>query len=218
MLVTRDAQSFVWENYGLKLHIPKGCLPAGVDLCKIRIQASIAGQYEFPENSHLVSAVFWFKCEHSCVFTRPITLEMHHCAKSKSASRLRFVKASCRQDQLPYTFEEISVGGKFNRHSSYGVLDLKTFSGIATVQSGSEEREYCAMLFYTCVEYQIIIKHLNVSEDHSHIYYPHLYVCKVIIIIIIILCYTRTPISCQLLCLFVGCEERLPEYQSSRRS
>ena len=175
MLVTRDAQSFVWENYGLKLHIPKGCLPAGVDLCKIRIQASIAGQYEFPENSHLVSAVFWFQCEHKCVFTKPITLEMHHCAKSQSASRLQFVKASCRQKQLPYTFEEISVGGKFNSHSSYGVLDLESFSGIGTVQNGSEEREYCAMLFY--VESRVMIghvidfvivwdceTHLNVSE------------------------------------------------------
>ena len=187
VLVTRDAQSFIWENYGLKLHIPKGCLPADIDLCKIRIQASIAGQYEFPENSHLVSAVFWFQCEHRCVFTRPITLEMHHCAKSKSASRLRFVKASCRQKQLPYTFEEIIVGGKFNRHNSYGVLDLESFSGIGTVQNGPEEREYCAMLFY--LESQSIIRHridfvivwdckthLNVSEDHSHIYYPHLYV------------------------------------------
>ena len=41
------------KNYGLKLHIPKGCLPVDVDLCKIRIQASLAGQYEFPENSHI---------------------------------------------------------------------------------------------------------------------------------------------------------------------
>ena len=175
VLVTRDAQSFIWENYGLKIHIPKGCLPADIDLCKIRIQASLAGQYEFPENSYLVSAVFWFQCEHKCVFTKPITLEMHHCAKSQSASRLRFVKASCRQKQLPYTFEEISVGGKFNSHSSYGVLDLESFSGIGTVQNGSEEREYCAMLFY--VESHIMIghvidfvivwdceTHLNVSE------------------------------------------------------
>ena len=185
MLVTRDAQSFIWKNYGLKLYIPKGCLPVDVDLCKIRIQASLAGQYEFPENSHLVSAVFWFQCEHRCVFTRPITLEMHHCAKSQSASRLRFVKASCRQKQLPYTFEEINVGGKFSSHSSYGVLDLESFSGIGTVQSGSEEREYCAMLFYAesrimighVIDFVIVWDcetHITVSENHCHI---HLYVC-----------------------------------------
>ena len=189
MLVTRDALSFIWENYGLKLHIPKGCLPAGVDLCKIRIQTSLAGQYEFPENSHLVSAVFWFQCEHRCVFTRPITLEMHHCAKSQSASTLRFVKASCRQKQLPYTFEEISVGGKFNSHSSYGVLNLESFSGIGTVQSGSEDRQYCAMLFYFNysishhrIDFVIVWNcktHLAVSYEPFHIYmyivFSHVY-------------------------------------------
>ena len=187
MLVTRDEQSFMWENYGLKLHIPKGCLPAGVDLCRIRIQASLAGQYEFPENSHLVSAVFWFQCEHKFAFTKPITLEMHHCAKSQSASRLRFVKASCRQKQLPYTFEEIGVGEKFNSHSSYGVLDLESFGGIGIVQSGSENWQYCAMLFYFNysishhgIDFVIVRnckKFLAVSYEPFHIYivFPHVY-------------------------------------------
>ena len=168
MLVTRDAQSFVWESYGLKLHIPKGCLPAHVDLCKIRIQASLAGQYEFPKNSHLVSAVFWFQCERRCVFTRPITLEMHHCAKPEAASRLRFVKTSCLQMHLPYTFKEILVGGgKFNSHSSYGVLDLESFSGIGAVQNGSVERQYCAMLFY-----------FNYSINHHRIDFVIVWNCK----------------------------------------
>ena len=146
VLVTNNPQSFLWKGYGLKLHIPQDCLPQDIPQCQIAIKASLAGQYEFPENSHLVSAVFWFHCEHRCVFTKPISLEMNHCAKSENVSKLRFVKATSSQNSLPYRFE--GVGGNFNSYSSYGILKLERFCGIGTVQDGSEERLYCGLLFY----------------------------------------------------------------------
>ena len=57
VVVTNVPQSYAWAGYGLKLHIPKGSLPVGMEQCTINIKASLAGQYEFPENTHLVSAV-----------------------------------------------------------------------------------------------------------------------------------------------------------------
>ena len=146
VVITNNPQSFVWEGFGLKLHIPKGCLPVGMEQCIIHIQASLAGQYEFPENCHLVSAVFWLRCEPKCVFQKRVTLEINHCAKSENVSKLSFVKALCTQKELPYTFQR--VGGTFNQHSSYGIIDLESFSGLGVAQDGSDEREYCAMLFY----------------------------------------------------------------------
>ena len=144
MVVTNHPQSYAWAGYGLKLHIPEGCLPAGTEQCTINIKASLAGQYEFPENSYLVSAVFWFHCE--IKFTKKITLEVNHCAESVDCSKLTFVRAVCSQGQLPYTFS--ILGGDFTVHSSYGAIELKTFCGIGAINQGSANRRYCGNLLY----------------------------------------------------------------------
>ena len=142
-------QQITWPGYGLRLNIPKGCLPAGMEQCTINIKASLAGQYEFPENSHLVSAIFWLRCEDVHKFTKPITVEIQHCAKSENVTNLKlsFVRAVCSQEQLPYTFKQLP-GGNFTSHSSYGVIELNSFSGVGVAQEGSEDREYCSQLFY----------------------------------------------------------------------
>ena len=140
-------KQITWPGYGLKLNIPKCCLPAGMEQCTINIKASLAGQYEFPENSHLVSAIFWLRCEDVHKFTKPITVEIQHCTKSENVTNLSFVRAVCSQEQLPYTFKQLP-GGNFTSHSSYGVIELNGFSGVGVTQEGSEDREYCSQLFY----------------------------------------------------------------------
>ena len=141
-------QKITWEEFGLKLHIDEGSLPAGVHQCSLSIKASLAGQYEFPDNSYLVSAIFWLRCEPMCKFTKPITVEMQHCARRENLAnfKLMFVRAVCSQKQLPYTFKQL--GGDFSNHSFYGVVDVNSFSALAITQEGSEEREYCSQLFY----------------------------------------------------------------------
>ena len=138
-----------WPGYGLRLHIPKGCLPAGMEQSTINIKASLAGQYEFTENSHLVSAIFWLHCEDVREFTKSITVEIQHCAKPEDITNLdlNFVRAICSQKQLPYTFKPLSEG-KFTSRSSYGVIELNSFSGIGITQEGSEDRNYFSKLFY----------------------------------------------------------------------
>ena len=142
------AQQITWEGFGLKLHIDEGSLPAGIHQCTLTIKASLAGQYEFPDNSYLVSAIFWLRCEPMCKFTKPVTVEMQHCARSENVAnlKLKFVRAVCSQKQLPYSFKEL--GGDFTRHSSYGVVEVNGFSGLAITQEGSEDRSYLANLLY----------------------------------------------------------------------
>ena len=137
-------QPITWEGFGLRLHIQEDSLPAGMEQCTLNIKASLAGQYEFPENSSLVSAVFWLRCEPTCKFTKPVTVEIQHCAKSENVDslKMKFVRALCSQAQLPYTFKEL--GGDFNRHSSYGVIQVNGFSGLAVTQEGSSDRRYLA--------------------------------------------------------------------------
>ena len=143
-------QQISWEHFCLKLHIHEGSLPAGMEQCNIQIKASLAGQYEFPENSHLVSAIFWLRCADVHEFMRPISVEIQHCAKLENVTQsnlsLNFVRAVCSQKQLPYTFKPL--GGDFTSHSCYGIIELNSFSGVGITQEGSEDREYCSRLFY----------------------------------------------------------------------
>ena len=150
VVATSHAQrQFEWEGYGLKLSIHKGSLPAGVEQCIISIKASLTGRYEFPKNCYLVSAIFWFRCETVREFVKPIIVELQHCAKMENTSNhnLSFVRAVCSQKQLPYTFKQLP-GGNFISHSSYGVIELNSFSGVGVTREATEEREYYSRLVY----------------------------------------------------------------------
>ena len=145
-MATNDQQSFYWEGYGLRLNIPRGSLPKGVEQCTIKILASLAGQYEFPEESYLVSGVFWLRCEPMVKFTKLMSLEIQHCAKAENVSKLSFVRAVCTQEELPYTFKPLYQ--VISSRSSYGLTRLQHFSGVAITQEGSRDRGYVGKLFY----------------------------------------------------------------------
>ena len=134
LTITNTAQQYVWKKFGLKLTIPSGALPPGVDRCELVIKASISGNYQLPKNYHLVSPIFWIHCEpHRKSFAKVVTLELQHCALDQNLPKLSFVKALCTQKELPYSFQVLS-GGKFSLSSSYGLVELNSFSGIGVAQ------------------------------------------------------------------------------------
>ena len=151
IVITRYAQEFEWEKFGLRLHISEGTLPEGVGQCIVRIKASTAGQYQFPENFDLVSAIFWLRCEPACKFAKYVTMEMEHCAKLGNSANLCFVRAVCNQEELPYNFKKI--GGRFDEIKRYGTIDLNRFSGLAIgndsggAENNIDQREYGAIIF-----------------------------------------------------------------------
>ena len=158
VVYSSHTQQITWEDFGLKLYIRKDSLPVGTKQCIVNIKASLTGQYEIPEDCHVVSAVFWFHCDTVHSFAKQITLEIDHCAKFESDTNLQlsFIKAICSQTHLPYTFKEI--GGDFTSHSSYGVIELRGFSGYAVTQKGSNNKLYRSRLFYLkkeCNTYEI---------------------------------------------------------------
>ena len=128
------------------MNIPEGSLPKGVEQCTVKILASLAGQYEFPEESHLVSGVFWLRCEPRIEFAKLMSLEIQHCAKAETVSKLSFMRAVCTQEKLPYTFKRLNQ--VISSSSSYGLTRLQRFSGLAITQEGSQDREYVASLYY----------------------------------------------------------------------
>ena len=146
VIITNSSQTFVWDGYGFKLHIPQDSLPAGVDQCQLDIMASVAGHYQFPDNLQLVSGVFWVRHPPG-LFQQQLTVEIQHCAaKTTSSTKLSFVKARS-QGSLPYTFKQLEGCGSFTDQRPYGSLKLSQFCGLA-VMGKDVKREYTGCLYY----------------------------------------------------------------------
>ena len=166
LLVTNKTISFHWKDYGFKLHVPENALPEGTPEYVFNIKASLSGQFELPKGYELVSAVYWVTTPGR--FTKPVTIEVQHCANFIEASQLHFVRTSCSQKSLPYKFEMID-GGSFSLGSKYGVLSTTHFSGTGIakeVTPGEHSCQYCAQVYFT-------VKHLQ-----DHWYYCHFVVTK----------------------------------------
>ena len=134
LLVTSQAQTFNWIDYGMKLHIPQGSLPTKLEHCKLHIKVGLSGQFSLPKNTSLVSAVYWVDSEPRCKFSEAITIEIQHCAKPMQSSRLSFVRAKCSQKDLPYTFKTMD-GGKFTQQTNFGCISLHEFSILSILRS-----------------------------------------------------------------------------------
>ncbi len=166
VIVTNSPQTFHWVGYGFKLTIPQGSLPAGVDQCQLDIKASVAGQYQFPDNFQLVSGVFWMRPRPLCRFQQQLRVQIQHCAKMTSSTKLSFVRAHCSQKSLPYSFKQLEGRGSFTEHSSYGSLELSQFSGLG-VAGEDVERVYTDSLYYLGSELHSREIHFVVNWDNE---------------------------------------------------
>ena len=171
--VSTEGGTFQWKGYGLRLHVSKDSLPAGMGECRINIRVSLSGQFQLPEGSDLLSPVFWISA--SCKFTKPVTLEIQHCALTEDEavlSNLSFVFTKCSQKDLPYRFRQVD-GGVFTTNSTYGSIQLNHFSGVGVTGSKETPRSYCAHLFHTIRKkhwrfYFVIIQDLD-AENTVHL-------------------------------------------------
>ena len=59
--ITNTPQSYHWEQYGFRLHVPEGSLEAGLSETTVSVQVSLSGQFKLPADSKLVSAVYWIQ-------------------------------------------------------------------------------------------------------------------------------------------------------------
>ena len=165
-VITNEAMSLPWKDCGLVLHVPEKALPKDTSKCLVSIRVSLAGHFELPEGYELVSAVYWVAAPRK--FTKPVTLEVQHCANFNKSNQLRFVCTSCTQKHLPYKFEFMD-GGLFTSGSKYGTLSTTHFSGIGAVKKvtpGEPSCRYCAQVYFT------------VKSLQDYWYYCHFVVTK----------------------------------------
>ena len=167
MIVTNSDQSFYWSGYGFKLYIPPDSLPPDVKQCVLHVFVSLAGQYQLPDGQELVSAVFWVRSDPSCRFQQKITVEIQHCAKVTSSSKLTFVRAVCSQESLPYIFRKLEGRGSFSEHSTYGCLEVNSFSGFGIAAERDVEKYYVASLWYSSTDPRSIYIHFTITWDEE---------------------------------------------------
>ena len=112
------------------------------------IQASLSGQYQLPDDTELVSGVYWVAFPRR--FSQPVTMELQHCAcleHPDQLSSLFFITAKCNQKTLPYQFQPVP-GGVFSTNSSYGAIELSHFSAFAVGWRKWKRKYYTAQIYY----------------------------------------------------------------------
>jgi len=132
----------------------------------INIKAGLDGQFEFPDNSQLVSCIYWLSCPHK--FLKPVTLEIWHCAliqNQSQSSGLQFVVAKCSQPELPYKFKALDKGA-FSAHSSYGSIQVSQFSLFGLISIFWSPRRYYSTLHY--VRKGIRSWHVDIAVTWNH--------------------------------------------------
>ena len=177
LVITNEELSFVWKDHGFKLHVPENALPKDTSKYLVNIRVSLAGQFELPEGYELVTAVYWVAA--SGKFTKPVTIEVRHCANFSEPNQLHFVRTSCSQKTLPYKFKVVD-GGSFTLGSKYGVLSTTHFSGTGIAKEmtpGEHSCLYCAQVYFT-------VKHL-----------PDYWYCHFVVTKDVEMCLTVSSIS-----------------------
>ena len=109
-----------WEGYGFRIQVPEG---ATSEPCQIAMKSIVAGRFEFPEGTDLVSAVYAITVSKKLL--KPLLLEMQHCVainREEQGQFLSFVEARSNQPQLPYQFEEVE-NGTFPPRPGYGMIE-----------------------------------------------------------------------------------------------
>uniref|UniRef100_A0A1X7SQG8 Death domain-containing protein n=1 Tax=Amphimedon queenslandica TaxID=400682 RepID=A0A1X7SQG8_AMPQE len=116
-----------WEKYGLRIGVQEGSLLSS-ETVEAAVVALVGGQFEFPPNTVLVSAVYAVSL--SKPLLKRLKLEIQHCidltGQPDLAQYLKFAIAPVSTPSLPYQFKLVE-GGEFSFNSGYGSIQRKKF-------------------------------------------------------------------------------------------
>ena len=116
-----------WEKYGLRIGVQEESLSSFETVEAVAV-ALVGGQFQFPPNTFLVSAVYAVSL--SKPLLKRLKLEIQHCVdltgQPDLAQYLNFAIAPVDTPSLPYQFS-IVEGGEFSSNSGYGSIQRKRF-------------------------------------------------------------------------------------------
>ena len=122
-----------WEKYGLRIGVQEDTLSPS-DTVEIAVVALVGGQFVFPKNTVLVSAVYAVSV--SKPLLKPLRLEIEHCIDLRGrpglTQFLKFAIAPMSTPSPPYQFS-IVERGEFKPDSWYGSIQRKEFCLVSIV-------------------------------------------------------------------------------------
>ena len=121
------SHSLPWENYGFRLHCPKGAVSKDTE---VAVTALVNGNFKIPEGTVLVSAVYAISVSNPLL--KPLKIELQHCVGLRNtgeAGCLKFVRAPLKS---PYEFSIID-GESFSIGSRYGSIERDDFCAVGIV-------------------------------------------------------------------------------------
>ena len=150
----RKPQLMNWEQFGLRIGIEEESLFSSKTV-EIATAALVGGEFKFPKNTVLVSAVYAVSVSEPLL--KPLRLEMQHCVDLRGrpglSQYLKFAIAPVSTPSLPYQFSLVE-GGEFTSNSWYGAINREDFCLVCIVgeagppvssingdNSGDEEEE-----------------------------------------------------------------------------
>ena len=122
-----------WEKNGLRIGVQEASLSSS-DTVEAAVVALVGGQFQFPPNTVLVSAVYAVSL--SKPLLKRLILEIQHCVdltgRPALSRYLKFAIAPMSTPSLPYQFS-IVEGGEFKPDSWYGSIQRKEFCLVSIV-------------------------------------------------------------------------------------
>ena len=116
-----------WEEFGLRIGVQEGSLLSS-ETVEAAVVALVGGQFQFPPNTVLVSAVYAVSL--SKPLLKRLKLEIQHCVdltgRPDLAQYLKFAIAPVSTPSLPYQFKLVE-GGEFSSNGGYGFIERKDF-------------------------------------------------------------------------------------------
>ena len=116
-----------WERYGLRIGVQEASL-SSTDTVEAAVVTLVGGQFQFPPNTVLVSAVYAVSL--SKPLLKQLILEIQHCVdltgRPALSRHLKFAIAPMSTPSLPYRFS-IVEGVEFSSNSWYGSIEGKEF-------------------------------------------------------------------------------------------
>ena len=123
----RKPQLMNWEQFGLRIGIEEDSL-LSYETVEVATAALVGGQFKFPKNTVLVSAVYAVSISEPLL--KPLRLEVQHCVDLRGrpglSQYLKFAIAPVSTPSLPYQFSLVE-GGEFTSNSWYGAINRKDF-------------------------------------------------------------------------------------------
>ena len=174
-----ELQTIAWNKFGFKLHVPPEAI-SGHSL-NFSIGVSLAGNFRFPRNTTLVSAVYYIHT--STKLLRPVTIEMEHCVllrNDDTIQSLSFYVAEIYPGLPHYTFQSLR-GGVFSSSNLWGSIQVSSFS-LFSIVSYITSWFKTIPISYTAHVYQkkscskkfnvriFVTRHLSTCEEVSRLY------------------------------------------------